>query len=57
MYYTLCLFPPILQDSVPCRADGLLRDAHDADDLASFLCITPQMLSKIRKNISFGAQK
>ena len=26
-------------------------------DLASFLCITPQMLSKIRKNISFGAQK
>jgi len=26
-------------------------------DLASFLCITPQMLSKIRKEISFGAQK
>ena len=26
-------------------------------DLASFLCITPQMLSKIRKNISFGVQK
>ena len=26
-------------------------------DLASFLCIPPQMLSKIRKNISFGAQK
>ena len=26
-------------------------------DLASFLCITPQMLSKIRKSISFGAQK
>lgn len=26
-------------------------------DLASFLCITPQMLSKIRKDISFGAQK
>ena len=26
-------------------------------DLASFLCITPQMLSKIRKNISFGAPK
>ena len=23
----------------------------------TFLCITPQMLSKIRKNISFGAQK
>ena len=26
-------------------------------DLASFLCITPQMLSRIRKEISFGAQK
>ena len=26
-------------------------------DLASCLCITPQMLSTIRKNISFGAQK
>ena len=25
--------------------------------ISSFLCITPQMLSKIRKNISFGAQK
>ena len=25
-------------------------------DLASFLCITPQMLSRIRKEISFGAQ-
>ena len=28
-----------------------------AFSIASFLCITPQMLSKIRKNISFGAQK
>ena len=26
-------------------------------DLASFLCITPQMLSRIRKEISFGSQK
>ena len=25
--------------------------------ISSFLCITPQMLSKIRKNISFGTQK
>ena len=25
--------------------------------ISSFLCITPQMLSKIRKNIFFGAQK
>ena len=25
--------------------------------ISSFLCITPQMLSKIRKEISFGAQK
>ena len=26
-------------------------------DLASFLCITPQMLSKIRKDITFDSQK
>ena len=51
------LFLHILLNPVSCGADGLLGDAHDADDLASFLCITPQMLSKIRKNISFGAQK
>jgi len=57
MYYTLCLLPPILHNPVSCGADGLLGDAHDAADLASLLCITPQMLSKIRKNISFGAQK
>ena len=29
MYYTLCLLPPILHNSVPCGADGLLGDAHD----------------------------
>ena len=38
------------------RCPGIVK--HLAlQDLASFLCITPQMLSKIRKNISFGAQK
>ena len=48
----ILLLPPILHNPVSCGADGLLGDAHDADDLASFLCITPQMLSKIRKNNS-----
>jgi len=57
VYYTLCLLLPILLNPISCGADGLLGDAHDADDLASFLCITQQMLSKIRKNISSGAQK
>ena len=38
------------------RCPGIV-EFLDLQDLASFLCITPQMLSKIRKNISFGAQK
>ena len=38
------------------RCPGIVEHL-DLQDLASFLCITPQMLSKIRKNISFGAQK
>ena len=38
------------------RCPGIV-ELLDLQDLASFLCITPQMLSKIRKNISFGAQK
>ena len=54
MYYTLCLLPPILHNPVPCGADGLLGDAHDADDLASFLNVTPKTISIIRKDITFG---
>ena len=43
-------------ESLLQRCPGIVE--HLAlQDLASFLCITPQMLSKIRKNISFGAQK
>ena len=38
------------------RCPGIVEHL-DLQDLASFLCITPQMLSRIRKNISFGAQK
>ena len=38
------------------RCPGIVEHLN-LQDLASFLCITPQMLSKIRKNISFGAQK
>ena len=38
------------------RCPGIVEHL-DLQDIASFLCITPQMLSKIRKNISFGAQK
>ena len=38
------------------RCPGIVEHL-DLQDLASFLCITPQMLSKIRKSISFGAQK
>ena len=33
-YFHLFLLPPILQDPVPCGADGLLGDAHDAADVA-----------------------
>ena len=29
-YFHLFLLPPILLNPVPCRADGLLGDAHDA---------------------------
>ena len=36
MYYTLCLLPPILHNPVPCGADGLLGDAHDAADVLVF---------------------
>lgn len=36
MYYTLCLLPPILHNSVSCGANGLLGDAHDAADVAVF---------------------
>ena len=38
------------------RCPGIV-EYLDLQDIASFLCITPQTLSKIRKNISFGAQK
>ena len=31
-YFHLFLLPPILQDPVPCGADGLLGDANDAAD-------------------------
>ena len=30
------LLPPILLNPVPCGADGLLGDAHDAADVAVF---------------------
>ena len=38
------------------RCPGIVN-LLDLQDIASFLNISPQMLSKIRKNISFGAQK
>ena len=31
-YFHLFLFPPILHNPIPCGADGLLGDAHDAAD-------------------------
>ena len=36
---------------------SFLRPFGSKSGKAERLCITPQMLSKIRKNISFGAQK
>ena len=38
------------------RCPGIVEHL-DLQDLASFLCITPQMLSKIRKDITFDSQK
>ena len=35
-YFHLFLLPPILQNPVPCGADGLLGDAHDAVYVAVF---------------------
>ena len=35
-YFHLFLLPPILQNSVPCGADGFLGDAHDAADVLVF---------------------
>ena len=38
------------------RCPGIV-DLLDLQDIASFLNVTPQMLSRIRKEISFGAEK
>ena len=38
------------------RCPGIVEHL-DLQDIASFLCITPQMLSKIRKDITFRAQQ
>ena len=42
----------LLQRRCPCIVQHLPFNA-----ISSFLCITPLMLSKIRKDISFGVQK
>ena len=52
-----CSVAPALLSILPCRTSPRSCVPVVASGKAERLCITPQMLSKIRKNISFGAQK
>jgi|GEM_PF-7023277 len=52
-----CSVVPVLLSILPCKTSPRSCVPLVASGKAERLCITPQMLSKIRKNISFGAQK